>query len=147
MLIKMIGFAFLASAAEVLVSGSRFEKYIKSVIGIVFIAVVLASAHIPGGFETGFLYSGPEEYGFSEEEERFSKELDREILLALDREARKALEKEGISVKTLIIDFDSDHSVKKIRVAPEREADGEKTKNILADLFETEKEVVEICSE
>ena len=146
MLIKMVGFAFVSAAAELLLCGSRFGKYIKTVLGIIFISVMLSA--LPS-FKSAVSFaemSAADGCGMPDENV-FDEALKKEVVLSCEKEIKEKLASEGIEIKSLIIDFDGDYNIKKIRAYPYNPNDGKRITEILNEHFEIDKGVIEICGD
>lgn len=145
MLIKMTGFAFVSAAAGLLLHGSRFEKYVKAVLGMIFIVMFLSD--LPSFENMKNIISDIEmsEYGFEEEREKYDEELRDRVVRSCEEKIMNAFESKNIPVKSLIIDFNGDYTIKLITVYPENIGDGSRIHELLTNDFEIDKEVVRIC--
>ena len=143
MIEKMVGCAFVSAAAELALAGSRFSKYVKTVLGIIFIIIILGE--IPLFPEINLENIRPEEEDFISARERFNEKLNEQVMSNAEKKILEKLSQEGIEPESMTIDFDENYSIKQIKIYPKNEKDSEKIINILNSYFEIDKEVIEIC--
>lgn len=116
MLEKLIGIAFASAATDILLSGSSFRKYIKTVTGGIFALILI------GGIFSlkAELPPLPDLSGASEALEKSKEEYDimlrERVMLSVEEKIREELSRGGIEAEDVIIDFFPDYTVKKIRI-------------------------------
>ena len=138
---KLIGLSFLSVISDLLLSGSSFKKYIKSIIGAMFVLTVITS------------FAGREEINFrlpEIKEEDFNRvyetELRKEVAKNTSDSIKNKLLENGIETVNLTIDFKDGFYIKKITVFLKNYSkDSGKTIDLLVNYFKIDKEVISVC--
>ena len=143
---KLIGISFVSLICDILLSGSDFKKYIKSLVGAVFVLTFLN-----GFFNFSFpQITLPDEKRFELEAEKYEAEfyenLKDEVVLNTEKEIKEKFLSENIGIESIIIDFDEEYSVKKIEISlSSYSKDKDKAIELLVNYFMIDKEVVKLC--
>ncbi len=141
---KLIGLSFVSLAADILLSKSSFKKYIKAVIGAMFVIAVVSGISSAGDFQIDAF----KEESFAPEENReiFMENLKEEVVLNTEKAIKDKLLRENIEIKSITIDFYEDYRIKNIEISLENYSkDKDKAINLLVNYFEIDKEVISIC--
>ncbi len=141
---KLIGLSFVSLAADMLLSKSSFKKYIKAVIGAMFVIAVISGISSAGDFKLEI----PKEDAVVIEENRevFMESLLSEVVLNTEKAIKDKLTKENILIKSITIDFYDDYSIKNIDISLENYSkDRARAIELLVNYFEIDKEVISLC--
>ena len=138
---KLIGLSFVSAISDILLSGSSFKKYIKSVIGAVFVLTVISG------------FASVEEINFElpeiKEEDTshiYEEELRKEVGKNTSESIKKELSRNGIEVSHITIDFKDGFYIKKISLSLKNYSKDEKRAiELLVNYFKIDKEVISIC--
>jgi len=129
---KLIGISFISAAADIILSGSPFRKYVKTVTGAVFSLVLITGLfNLPLEIEE---FPGLQEQSSEVEaaKKEYEKMLSERVVLSVENKIREKLSEEGIGIKHIEIDFFPDYSVKKIKIITENSSQNrERVINIL----------------
>lgn len=143
---KLIGLSFVSLICDILLTGSEFKKYIKSLVGAVFVLTLL------NGFFNFSLpqITLPDEKAFEIEgekyEEEFYENLREEVILNTEKAIREKFSQKNIGIESITIDFDEEYSVKKIEISlSSYSKDKDKAIELLVNYFMIDKEVVSLC--
>lgn len=143
---KLIGLSFISAAADILLSGSSFKKYIKAVIGAVFVLTVISGVLRIENFKINIPDSEEFYENVYEHQEVYNEELRKEVVLNTEKTIKEKLASKDIEVTDMIIDFEEDFIIKKIRISLENYSKyHEKTIELLVNYFGMDKEVIELC--
>lgn len=141
---KLIGLSFVSLAADILLSKSSFKKYIKAVIGAMFVIAVISGISSAGDFKLDTFKE--ESFNYEENREIFMENLKSEVVLNTEKAIKDKLLRENIEIKSIIIDFYEDYRIKNIEISLENYSkDRDKAINLLVNYFEIDKEVISIC--
>jgi len=138
---KLIGLSFASAAADMLLSGSSFKKYIKALIGAMFVLTVITQFSSAG--EINIEIPEVEEAKY---ESTYETELRKQVVLNTEAAIKEKLSEEGISVSKMTIDFEDDYYIKKLTLSLKNYSkDKKKAIELLVNYFKIDKEVINIC--
>lgn len=138
---KLIGLSFASAAADMLLSGSSFKKYIKALIGAIFVLTVITQFSSAG--EINIEIPEVEEAKY---ESTYETELRKQVVLNTEAAIKEKLSEEGISVSKMTIDFEDDYYIKKLTLSLKNYSkDKKKAIELLVNYFKIDKEVINIC--
>ena len=143
---KLIGLSFISLASDMLLSGSSFKKYIKAVIGAVFVLTVISGVLKADNFKIDI----PSEDTFYENSadfhEMYYESLREEVVLNTEKAIKEEFFKENIEISSMTIDFNEDFSIEKIKIYLKNYSkDYHKAIELLVNYFKIGKEVISLC--
>ena len=141
---KLIGISFLSLASDILLSKSSFKKYIKAIIGAMFVLTVISGISKAGEFKIDI-----PDYDISNVEENreiFMEDLNSRIVLNTEQAIKDKLSDENIKFSYISIDFNEDYRIKNIRICLEDYSkDKDAAIELLVNYFKIDKEVISLC--
>lgn len=138
---KLIGLSFLSAISDLLLSGSSFKKYIKSIIGGIFVLTVISG--FPAMSDIKFELPEIKEEDFSDQ---YETELRYKVAENTSQAIKNKLSEEGIEVCDITVDFKDGFYIKKVSLSLKNCSEHkEKTIDLLVNYFKIDKEVISIC--
>lgn len=139
----LIGMTFITVVADVLISGSKYKKYVNSVIGIFIVTLVVQGI-------SGFKDITPN-YGIIEEIEKDAEksivyaedEIKKEMMKNAAQNIKELLVSEGISVNEISLDIDSNYNITFIKIKLTDISYKDKVISLLSERLYIDKSVIE----